>query len=131
MIRIAVDAMGGDFAPGRIVDGALAAARHFELGVLLAGPRERIAAELARHVDAGALDVEILDAPEAIGMAEAPSAALRRKPRASIRVAAEAVAAGRAGALFSAGHTGATVLTAHAVFGMLAGVDRPALATAI
>lgn len=123
--------MGGDFAPGHIVDGALAAARHFDLGVLLAGPRARIEAELARHPDAGGLDVAILDAPDAIGMGEPPTAALRRKPRASIRVAAEAVAAGQAGALFSAGNTGASVVTAHAVFGMLAGVDRPALATAI
>ena len=64
-------------------------------------------------------------------MAEAPAAALRRKPRASIKVAAELVARGEAGALFSAGHTGATVMAAHAAFGMLAGVDRPALAVTI
>ncbi|HEY7791603.1 MAG TPA: hypothetical protein VIC33_13890, partial [Vicinamibacterales bacterium] len=92
--------MGGDFAPGFIVDGALAAARHFDLGVLLAGPRARIEDELARHPDAEALDITILEAPEAIGMGEPPTTALRRKPRASIRVAAEAVADGRAGALF-------------------------------
>ena len=64
-------------------------------------------------------------------MAEAPAAALRRKPRASIRVAAELVARGEAAALFSAGHTGATVMAAHAAFGMMPGVDRPALATTI
>ena len=64
-------------------------------------------------------------------MAESPAAALRRKPGASIRVAAEAVARGEAAALFSAGHTGATVMAAHGAFGMLPGVDRPALAATI
>jgi glycerol-3-phosphate acyltransferase PlsX len=64
-------------------------------------------------------------------MAEAPTAALRRKPTASIRVAADAVARGEASALFSAGHTGATVMAAHSAFGMLPGVDRPALAATI
>jgi len=66
-----------------------------------------------------------------VEMAESAAAALRRKPRASIRVAAELVAAGEAAALFSAGHTGATVMAAHAALGMLPGVDRPALATTI
>jgi phosphate acyltransferase len=64
-------------------------------------------------------------------MAEAPAAALRRKPTASIRIAAEQVARGEAAALFSAGHTGATVMAAHSAFGMLPGVDRPALAATI
>ena len=64
-------------------------------------------------------------------MAESAAAALRRKPRASIRVAADAVRDGRADALFSAGHTGASVIAAHAAFGRLPGVDRPALATII
>ena len=64
-------------------------------------------------------------------MDEPAAAALRRKPRASIRLAADAVADGRAQALFSAGHTGATVMAAHAAFGRLPGVERPALATII
>ena len=131
MIRIAVDAMGGDHAPRSIIDGALAAARHLNLGLLLAGPVNVIRAELARHPDADDLSIRILDAPDVVGMAEAPAAALRRKPRASIRVAAEAVAGGEAAALVSAGHTGATVLSAHGAFGMLPGVDRPALAATI
>src|SRR5204863_503380 len=64
-------------------------------------------------------------------MSESPALALRRKPQASIRVAADAVKDGRADALFSAGHTGASVMAAHAAFGLLQGVDRPALATII
>jgi glycerol-3-phosphate acyltransferase PlsX len=64
-------------------------------------------------------------------MSESPAQALRRKPRASIKVAAEAVRDGRADALFSAGHTGASVMAAYAAFGLLPGVDRPALAATI
>ena len=64
-------------------------------------------------------------------MEETPVAALRRKPGASIKVAAEVVARGDASALFSAGHTGATVMAAHGAFGLLPGVDRPALAATI
>ena len=130
-MRIAVDAMGGDYAPGRIVDGAIAAARHQALGVDLVGHSDSIRAELARHRDAGSLDIRVIDAPEVIGMAESPALALRRKPRASIRVAAEHVASGQAAALVTAGHTGAAVVAAHAAFGMLRGVDRPALAPTV
>jgi glycerol-3-phosphate acyltransferase PlsX len=131
MPRIAVDAMGGDLAPGPIIDGAVAAARHLPIGLLLTGPHDVLERELARHRDRGSLDIELVDAPEVIGMAEPPALALRRKPRASIRVAAQAVADGRASALVSAGSTGATVMAAYAGLGLLTGVDRPALATTI
>ena len=130
-MRIAIDAMGGDDAPGSIVAGALVAARHLQVGLLLAGDRALLEQELARHSRVASLDIEILEAGERIEMAEPAASALRRKPRASIRVAAEAVRDGQAVALFSAGHTGATVMAAHAVFGRLPGVDRPALATII
>ena len=123
--------MGGDDAPGSIVAGALVAARHLQVGLLLAGDRALLEQELARHPRVASLDIEILEAGERIEMAEPAASALRRKPRASIRVAAEAVRDGQAVALFSAGHTGATVMAAHAVFGRLPGVERPALATII
>src|SRR5437667_9269046 len=131
MIWIAVDAMGGDYAPRHAVDGALAAVRHFDLGVALVGRGATIEAELVRHPDVDRARVRILDAPDVVAMDETPARALRRKPGASIKVAAEAVAKGEAAALFSAGHTGATVMAAHAAFGMLPGVDRPALAATI
>lgn len=123
--------MGGDHAPARIVDGALAAARHLGIGVDLVGRSDAIQSELARHDDLAALDVRVVEAPDVIEMAESPAQALRRKPRASIRVAAELVANGEAAALVSAGHTGATVVAAHAAFGMLTGVERPALAPSV
>lgn len=128
--RIAVDAMGGDHAPGRVVDGAVAAARQ-GVPVALVGRRAAVEAALVAHEDAGRLDIVVVDAPDVVGMHEAPAMALRRKPEASIRVAARLVRNGDAAALVSAGHTGATVVAAHAVFGMLRGVDRPALAPAI
>jgi glycerol-3-phosphate acyltransferase PlsX len=130
-MRIAVDAMGGDYAPARIVDGALAAARHQGIGVDLVGRSEAVRAELARHPDSETLDIRIVDALDVIEMAESPALAMRRKPRASVRVAAEHVAGGHAAALVTAGHTGAAVVAAHAAFGMLAGVDRPALAPTV
>src|SRR6185503_9105229 len=131
MIWIAVDAMGGDFAPRPVVDGALAAARHFDLGVALVGPAEVLDAELRRQTVPDPARIRIIDAPDLVAMDEAPAAALRRKPRASIKVAAESVARGEAAALFSAGHTGATVMAAYGAFGTLPGVDRPALAATI
>ena len=130
-MRIAIDAMGGDDAPASVVSGALVAARHFQLPLLLVGDRAAIERELARHPGSSTLDVEILNAAQRIEMEESAATALRRKPDASIRVAAAAVRDGRASALFSAGHTGASLMAAHAAFGRLPGVDRPALATII
>ena len=94
-------------------------------GVLIA------CAPSSRATTSGTLDVRVVDAPDVVEMAESPAQALRRKPRASIRVAAELVARGDAAALVSAGHTGAAVVAAHAAFGMLPGVDRPALAPSV
>jgi glycerol-3-phosphate acyltransferase PlsX len=129
-IRIAVDAMGGDHAPAAIVDGAVAAARHLDVQVALVGATAQVRAALAQQPDWTDLPVGVVEAPEVVAMAD-PAGAVRRKPGASIRVAAELVARGEAAALVSAGHTGATVLAAYTAFGTIAGVDRPALATTI
>jgi glycerol-3-phosphate acyltransferase PlsX len=130
-MRIAVDAMGGDHAPRRPVDGALAAARHLGIGIDLVGRADRIRDELVRHPDAETLGVSVVDAPDVVEMDESAALALRRKPRSSVMVAAERVKSGDACALVTAGHTGAAVVAAHAVFGMLEGVDRPALAPVV
>ena len=96
-LRIAIDAMGGDDAPAAIIDGALVAARHLQVGLLLVGAATLDRARAVARIPAlRALDIEILDTPERIEMAEPAAAALRRKPRASIRLAAEAVARRRA-----------------------------------
>lgn len=130
MVRIAVDAMGGDHGPQTIVDGAVAAARHLDVEIVLVGASAAIEDALARHPFWRKQRLTVADAPDVVAMADPPSV-LRRKPGASIRVAADLVASGRAAALVSAGHTGATVIAAHAAFGMIPGVDRPALATGI
>jgi glycerol-3-phosphate acyltransferase PlsX len=119
--------MGGDFAPANVVRGAVEASRH--VSVLLVGPRGELERQLAQFD--GDRDIAVLDAPEVIAMSDSPAQALRAKRRTSIRVAAEAVERGEASALFSAGHTGATVVAAHHIFGMLPGVERPALAPVI
>jgi len=130
-VRIAIDAIGGDEGAAVVVDGALVAARHLQVGLLLVGDGGAIEAELSRHPAARGIDLQIEHAPERVEMGEPPMVALRRKPRASIRVAAEAVRDGLADAVFSAGHTGASVMAGHAAFGLLPGLDRPALATII
>jgi phosphate acyltransferase len=131
MTRIAVDAMGGDHGPATIVEGAVAAARAVGLSLTLVGQDEAVRAALAACPDASGLDVRVVPAGDVVGMGERPTAALRRRPDASIRIAAAEVAEGRAAALFSAGNTGATVMAAYTAFGMLDGVDRPALAAIV
>jgi len=124
--------MGGDHAPDTMVDGAVAAARHLDAAeILLVGATDRIEAALLRHGSSGRDGIRIVEAPEVVEMTDAPAAALRRKPRASVRVAAECVSRGEAVGLVSAGHTGASVMAAYSAFGTLAGVDRPALAATI
>src|SRR5689334_21765893 len=104
-MRIAIAVMGGDEGPATIIDGSLVAARHLQTELLLFGDRGTIERELTRHPARAALDLEILDTPEFIAMSESATTALRKKPHASIRLAAEAVHRGDAGAIFSAGHT--------------------------
>ncbi len=130
-VTIALDAMGGDRAPADIVAGAVAAARECDVAVRLVGDPLAIETAIASQGGAAGLPISIVEAPDVVAMNEAPLAALRRKPRASIAVACQDVTAGRAHAVVSAGHTGATVVAAHAAFGRLAGVDRPALAVLI
>jgi glycerol-3-phosphate acyltransferase PlsX len=120
--------MGGDLAPEAVVAGAIDAARAEDVAVTLVGPVETLRAELERHGPGGSRALTVVDAPDVVSMAESPLTALRRKPRASIRVAADLVARGEADACFSAGHTGASVLAAHAAFGLLPAVERPAIA---
>ncbi len=127
-IVIAVDAMGGDRAPDAVIDGAVQAARTLGVEVALTGPATRLRACLAERGLTGAPGLSIVDAPDVVAMDEPALTALRRKPRSSIRVAADLVAGGAAQALFSAGHSGVSFLAAHAAFGVLPGVDRPALA---
>ena len=128
---IALDAMGGDKAPDAVVAGAVAALRHYEdIRVLLAGPEKRLEALLA-----GAGDVrdraEILPADEVIQMDESPMLAVRHKVNSSMVQAMLAVREGRAGAVVSAGNTGAVLAGGMLRIGRIPGIERPALAPVI
>lgn len=129
-VRIALDAMGGDHAPREIVKGALLAAAEYPVEVVLVGQEEVIRRELA-ELDPQHRNIDIVDAREVVEMDDNALAPLRRKRNSSVRVAAELVAEGKAGAFVSAGNTGATWTSARAVIGMIEGVSRPALAAIV
>jgi phosphate acyltransferase len=122
VLPIALDAVGGDNAPGEIVAGAAQAAEEHGIPVVLVGPPELIG-------DTRGLDV--IPCTEVIDMHEEGARAVRRKKDSSLVVAAEAVRDGKASAMVSAGNTGATVASALLRMGRLPGVARPAIATPI
>jgi glycerol-3-phosphate acyltransferase PlsX len=126
-MRIAVDAMGGDFAPREVVRGAINYAAANADEVILVGDLPRLEAEITAYGHGRPASVSFVDAPDVIGMGESPATALRAKRRASIRVATELVRDGRADAVVSAGSTGATMAAAVFRLGRIEGVDRPAL----
>lgn len=126
MIKIAIDAMGGDQAPGAEVEGAVLAAREYGAAVILVGREDVLRAELAKH-DAAKLPIEIAHASEVISMSDVAGKAVRAKDS-SIRVAARLVRDGLAQGVISAGHTGAAMAISKVVLGVLPGVHRPAIA---
>ncbi|MHB1485975.1 MAG: phosphate acyltransferase PlsX [Acidimicrobiales bacterium] len=121
MLPVALDAMGGDNAPDEVVAGARQA-RELGLEVVLVGRSEDLG-------DVGGL--EVIEASEVIEMDEDAASAVRRKKDSSLVRAAEAVRDGRAGAMISAGNTGATMASALFRMGRIKGVARPAIATPI
>ena len=127
-MRIAVDAMGGDHAPERIVAGAVeaAAAAGGRFEVVLVGD-EPLIEERFSHMLQG-LPIEIVHASETITMKESPASAMRRKPDASISVAMRLHRDGEVDAVVSAGNTGAAMASALLTLGRLKGVHRPAIA---
>lgn len=126
-MRIAIDAMGGDYAPEQIVKGAVIAAREYKIGLQLVGKVKLIELELAKY-KTDDLDIIITQADEVIEMGEAPGSAIRRKKNASIVVAVSAVAKGESQALVAAGSTGAAMAASLFGLGRLPGIDRPAIA---
>jgi len=125
---MAVDALGGDNAPGQIIAGSLAAARELPNDeFILVGDETTIEPRLRDAPD----NVSLRRARGAIGMNEDPAKALRTQPDSSVAVAARMVHAGEAGAFFSAGNTGATVAAALLEIGRITGCRRPAIATVL
>lgn len=123
-VRVAVDAMGGDFAPAEIVSGAVQAARDLGVEIILAGPKADVEKELSKF-DITALPVQLAEASEIIEDGEQPAIAVMRKPNSSMAVATRLVKEGKADAMISAGSTGAVMVCALQYLGTLPGIERP------
>jgi glycerol-3-phosphate acyltransferase PlsX len=128
-IDIVVDAMGSDKAPEPEVRGAILACRQLDVRVHLVGPEDIIRPALRQALRGQHLPIFVVPASEWISMDDKAAQAVRTKRDSSMRVGLKLVREGRAAGFFTAGNTGAAMATAKMVLGMLAGVERPALAT--
>jgi glycerol-3-phosphate acyltransferase PlsX len=124
MIKISVDAMGGDYAPADVVRGVVMGARESGTGLILVGQQDKIKTELAKY-DTSGLDIEILHTDEYLLEGEQPAYALRTKRNASIALAAKLVREGKADGVLTAGPTGGVVSAALGIMGLVEGISRP------
>lgn len=125
-MNIALDVMGGDYAPRESIAGAILAARQFDVTVSLVGRPDVIERELAQH-STHALDLPIVPAFEVIEMSDKPAKAVRAKKDSSMVVACKLVKEGKADAFVTAGNTGGAVAAGILHFGRMQGILRPAL----
>jgi len=127
-MKVALDAMGGDYAPSTTVEGAIKALHEErDLEIILVGDREKITDELKRQ-DYHGQQISIRHASQIVEMGESPLTALRKKKDSSIRVAVEMVNSGESHAIVSAGNSAVVMATALRILGKLPGVERPAIA---
>ena len=126
-MKIVVDAMGGDYAPKVVVDGAVAAVKEYPVEIILVGDEAKVGPLLKATGYAG-VKISLRHAPETIQMHESPASSVRRKRNSSIVVGINLVKAGKGDAFFSAGNTGAVVCAATLTLGLLSGVERPGIA---
>lgn len=127
-VVVALDAMGGDYAPAETVKGAVEAVEeHPEIKVILVGKEEKIQEELNQYTYRED-DIEVVNATEIIDMGEVPTKAIREKKDSSLVVAMKLVREGKADAVVSAGSTGAILVGGQLVVGRIKGIKRPALA---
>lgn len=125
-MKIAVDAMGGDYAPQDIVRGAVAGAREYGVGIIFTGPEETIKKELDKY-DTSSIDIEIVHTDQYLVEGEQPAYALRSKRNASIVVATKLVKDGKAQALMGFGPTGGLIVSALTFLGTIEGISRPVM----
>ena len=130
-MKIAVDAMGGDFAPAAIVHGGVEAARISEgrFEVVFVGDQDKIKEELGRHFHIQNLKISIVHASEVVEMHDSPMAALKKKKDSSISVMTNLHKEGKVDAIVSAGNTGAVMAASLIGLGRIPGVSRPAIGT--
>lgn len=125
---IALDAMGGDNAPGEICKGAVLACREYgDMDIGLVGRAEAIKPHLETAASDTLKRIHIIEAEETIDMAESPAVAIRKKRKSSLHVAMQMVRAGEAQGCVSAGNTGAIVAGGVLIVGRIRGIDRPGL----
>lgn len=124
MIKIAIDAMGGDFAPCEIVKGAVSGAKEHNIGIIFVGKEDIIKNELNQD-DISKLDIKIMHTDEYLVEDESPSLALRNKSNSSIMLCVKLVKEGKADAVISAGPTGGLVAAAVHILGTFEGISRP------
>jgi glycerol-3-phosphate acyltransferase PlsX len=127
-MKIVVDAMGGDHAPDAIVEGAVLAAREYDIEIILTGLSDRLEACLSRYEDRAELPIEVIHAEDVVEMHESPSKVLRSKKKSSIKVGLDLVKNNQGSAFVSAGNTGAVLAFSTFTLRPLKGVDRPAIA---
>jgi len=128
-VKIAVDAMGGDYAPEQIVFGAVRAAKKYKCEIVLVGDEPRIREVLSRETGWEKLGITIHHTTEVIGMDEHPARAVKNKKDASVVVATRLVKDGECDAVLSAGSTGAAVVAAQNILKRIRGIGRPTIAT--
>ncbi|OLC81710.1 MAG: phosphate--acyl-ACP acyltransferase [Nitrospirae bacterium 13_1_40CM_3_62_11] len=129
-MRIAVDAMGGDYGSTPVVEGAVLAAKELGVEVILVGDESHIREQLQR-LGSSHPRLTIRHASQTVDMHESPALVARKKRDSSVWVATELVKAGDVSAVVSAGNTGATMVAAFFILGMLKGVERPAIAATL
>ncbi len=127
-MKIAVDAMGGDHAPGVVIDGAVRAARELGVEIVLVGREEDIRRELARNGGSQGLPISIVQASEVVGMDE-HTMAIKEKKDSSMVVGIKLVKRGQADGFMTAGNSGAGMAAALFGLGRIRGIDRPAFCT--
>jgi len=127
---IALDAMGGDHAPAATVQGAVEVVRELGLEVFLVGPEATLRRQLAEFGPTPR-GLQVVNAVEVVAMDDPPTTPIRTKPRSSMAEAARLVHDGRACAFVTAGNSGAAMVAAKLIIGMIDGVERPALATPV
>jgi len=125
-IRVAVDTMGGDYAPVEIVKGAVGAASEGKVDIVLVGPEAVLQSELSKY-DTSHLPITTVKAEEVVKEGEAPAFAIYHKPNATINVAMELVKSGSVDAIISAGATGAVAVSAMKILGLMQGIGRPVI----
>jgi len=130
MIKIAVDAMGGDNGPSSVVEGSVQASSSLGIPIVLVGDRARIEAELSKY-SVNSLDISIRHTTEEVAMGESPIKAIRSKRDSSLRVCFELVKKGEASAVVTAGNSGAAMAAGILLLKKIKGVDRPAIAVAV